>query len=113
MLIPNIAAMVSKAMEMAQQAQNTANQAQNTANAAAKSYSQIALSSLSREQLWQYGQKNNVDVGALAWNSAIAPTATNYFLLLGNWGVMAFGMDGGIYRMDENSYRWVKISPNT
>lgn len=106
MLIPNIAAMVSKAMEVAQQAQNTA-------NAAAKSYSQIDLSSLSIEQLWQRGQKNNVDVGALAWNSAIAPTATNYFLLLGNWSVMAFSMEGEIYRIDQNPYRWVKISPNT
>lgn len=50
MLIPNIAAMVSKEMGAAQQAQNTA-------NAAAKSYSQIDLSSLSIEQLWQRGQK--------------------------------------------------------
>ena len=101
------------AQNTANQAQNTANQAQNTANAAAKSYSQIDLSSLSIEQLWQRGQKNNVDVGALSWNSAIAPTATNYFLLLGNWGVMALGMDGGIYRIDQNTHRWVKISPNT
>ena len=106
MLIPNLAAMVSKAMGAAQQAQNTA-------NAAAKSYSQIDLSSLSIEQLWKRGQKNNVDVGALSWNSAIAPTAANYFLLLGNWSVMAFSIDGEIYRIDQNPYRWVKISPNT
>ena len=120
MIVQNPDSLATEALQVAQSArdaangaQNTANQAQNTANAAAKSYSQIDLSSLSIEQLWQRGQKNNVDVGALSWNSAIAPTATNYFLLLGNWGVMALGMDGGIYRIDQNTHRWVKISPNT
>lgn len=113
MMVQNPDSLAAEALQVAQSARDAANGAQNTANAAAKSYSQIDLSSLSMEQLWQYGQKNNVDVGALAWNSAIAPTATNYFLLLGNWSVMAFSMDGEIYRMDENLYRWVKISPNT
>lgn len=72
-------------------------------------YNRDILNSYSLEQLYQLGQTADVTLGTMTWESSSTPNATNCFLLLGAWTVIAICYDGTLWRLDNNPYRWTRI----
>lgn len=112
MKIANPDHLAYQALEAANTAKAAADTAQGTANMKARNYPQNELSNLSLEQLYALSQEigNGVAVGALAWNSPILPTSSGdgAFLFIGNWTVYAFCMNGEMYILEKDPYRWEK-----
>lgn len=91
------------------QAMQEAKAANQRAEASVRAYQDGNFADVSLEQLWQFGQANDMKMGWLSWDNSIAPNGNNAIVILGGWMVLAISFDGTLYRLDNNPYRWTKI----